>query len=225
MKEKVSLQIRENVVLSYDSIADEFDATRNRKWKEFDLYAKYLKEGFKIADIGCGNGRFLAYLKETLKQFSYTGVDNSKNLLLKAKDKHQETFIEGDMLSLPLQNNEFDATVCIAALHHIPSRELRAKAVQELSRITKEGGIIIVSVWNLFSAKYKKYIWKSRIKSIITLGKFDPRDTFIPWKNEEKMRYYYAFKTSELKQLLEKNQLEILEIEVENNIVAICRKK
>lgn len=224
MNENTAKKLLKKVQKGYNSIADDFDQTRKMKWPEFEIFLPYIKKDDKLSDIGCGNGRLLAYLKEKRK-VEYTGIDNSSELLEHAKKQHKEAnFMIGDMLSLPIKDNTFDTTVSIAALHHIPSKKLREKAVKELGRITKKNGTLIITCWNLFQAKYKKYIWKSRIKSILSLGKYDMRDTFIPWAKSGTNRYYYAFKESELEDLLTKNHLEIIKKQTGRNFLFICKK-
>lgn len=227
---KTAQQILEKVVEDYNSISDEFDRTRQYSWKEFEKFPKYLKEGVQIADIGCGNGRLYNFLQEKLEDFQYIGVDKSPNLIKKAQinfpseKKNAPTFITGDLLEIPLDTASQDIVFCIAAFHHLPSKEFRQRGMKELNRILKQDGILILSNWNLFQPKYKKYIWKSRFKSLLSLGRYSPRDTFIPWSNSGVDRYYYAFKTKELQKLLKKENFQILEEEIDRNIVTICKK-
>jgi len=149
---------------------------------------------------------------------------SAKETLEKAKKEKNAKFIKGDLLKIPLKKESVNVVLEIASLHHIPSKKLREKAIKEVNRVLKKNGIFIVSVWNLSQPKYKKYIKKAFLKSILTLGKYDPRDTFIPWAKKAE-RYYYAFKENELKRLLETHNFEIIEQEKNNNIVFICKKK
>lgn len=223
MREKTAISLLKKVKKDYAKIAEEFDQTRKTKWEEFDNFLKYIKDKNTVTDIGCGNGRFYEFLKQH-KKTKYIGIDNNKKLLEKAKKEKNAKFIKGDLLKIPLKKESVNVVLEIASLHHIPSKELREKAVKEVNRVLKKNGIFIVSVWNLFQPKYKKYIRKAFLKSILSLGKYDPRDTFIPWAKKTE-RYYYAFKENELEKLLKKNGFEILEKEKNNNIVFICRKK
>jgi hypothetical protein len=91
-------------------------------------------------------------------------------------------------------------------------------------RILKEKGTLIITVWNLFQPKYKKYIWKSRLRHILSFGKYDSRDTFIPWGKTGVNRYYYAFKPKEFIKLVD-NKFEIIKEIKGNNLIYICRKK
>ena len=59
--------------------------------KKEDLYlgekfflSKILFEKCTILDIGCAQGGFYKIIKSFLKSFSYTGIDNSEKMILKA---------------------------------------------------------------------------------------------------------------------------------------------
>lgn len=228
MKDKIAKQLLTKVITDYDNIAEEFSQTRQSRWKEFEIFLKYIKNGQKIVDLGCGNGRFYEFLKKNRK-IEYKGIDNSKNLLKLAKSKFKNDsncqFLEGDLLNTNLKTNFSDLVTAIASFHHLPGKNTRKKSLQEIHRILKDKGILIISVWNLFQNKYKKYVWKARLKHILSLGKYDWRDTLIPWGKTDTKRYYYAFKPAELQKLLEENGFKILEKISDNNFVFICRKK
>jgi ubiquinone/menaquinone biosynthesis C-methylase UbiE len=102
-------------------------------------------------------------------------------------------FLEGDMTKIPLEDDFCDVVCAIASFHHVPSDRLRLVALKEMIRIMKSDGVLVLSVWNLFQAKYKKYVIWSYLKWLISFGKFDLRDTFIPWGNSGIRRYYHAF--------------------------------
>ncbi|MBI4235728.1 class I SAM-dependent methyltransferase [Candidatus Peregrinibacteria bacterium] len=229
MQVSTAQKLLKKVKEDYAQIAEEFDQTRRSDWKEFTSFLPYIKNGDKVYDIGCGNGRLYDFLSKNPK-VKYTGFDNNKKLLKLAEKQHQKEegticqFKIGDLLKIPAPSNSADATFTIAALHHIPSVEMRKKAILELTRVTKKNGIVIISVWNLFQPKYKKYIWKSRLRKLISFGKYDSRDTLIPWRKSGVRRYYYAFREPELTKLLSGIGLEILEKIKDNNFVFICRK-
>lgn len=221
MKEKTAKKILIKVKRTYEEIAEDFAKTRNEAWPEFGKFQKHVKSHFKVLDLGCGNGR----LFEFLRPIDYTGIDSSENLLKEAKKRYPDvSFVNGDMLEIPLKDNEFDMVFCIAALHHIPSKNLRKKAVSEIKRVLKKDGILILTIWNLFQKKYIKYLFKSFVIWLLTLGKYDWNDTFIPWGKDKIPRYYHAFTKKELLKLLKKD-FEIQKLDVFNNILAICKKR
>ncbi|KAL1459700.1 hypothetical protein WDU94_011657, partial [Cyamophila willieti] len=52
-----------------------------------------------------------------------------------------------DNLNLPFRDESFDAVLSIAVIHHFTTTERRVVALQELTRVLRIGGRIIISVW------------------------------------------------------------------------------
>lgn len=224
MQEKTARHILKKVVKDYSSISKDFSRTRHSHWTEFESFLPYIKNGMKIADLACGNGRFYDYINRLVK-IDYLGIDNNKKLLQLAGKKHQKAkFIYGDLLNLPIEKEQIDLIVSIAALHHIPTKKLKLKALKEMIRVLKKNSVAIITVWNLFQKKYKKYVWFSRFKHIVSFGKYESRDTFIPWGKTGTKRYYYAFKANELEKLAKEAGFTIISQEIGKNIVLICKK-
>lgn len=218
-------KILKKVIADYDRIAGEFDTSRQYNWPEFQSLDDILFENMEIADIGCGNGRLNKYLETKLKNYNYTGVEKSKKLLtLAQKNNPNQKFIEGDILSIPLKDNKFQLTASIAVIHHLPSPNLRKKSIEELERITEKNGKVFLTVWNLNQPKYKKYLHLALIRSIITLGYYHPRDTFIPWGKTGVKRYYYAFKEKEIEKIIEQSGLKIIKKIKDRNFGYLCQK-
>ncbi len=222
MKPQFAHKILDQVKLDYDTIASEFSATRQAPWEEFKLFKPYIPAGSTLADIGCGNGRLIPSVP---KDCQYTGIDISQNLISQAQQAFPEKrFLLGSLLDIPLESGSINTTLCIASLHHIPSKELREKAVDELLRITKPGGYLIITVWNLWQRKYLKFIIKA-LRGKITFGDLEYNDLFIPWNNKV-LRYYHAFTKGELTRLLRK-KCKIIDVAIESkhNIIIICQKE
>ena len=50
----------------YETVAIDFDATRQQAWAGWERLLPYLHAPLSILDIGCGNGRFGAFLAERI---------------------------------------------------------------------------------------------------------------------------------------------------------------
>lgn len=217
MKDETARELLNKVKLDYALISEEFAHTREDVWPEFEHFKKYIKKSDAITDAGCGSGRLLKMLGENT---NYTGVDNNENLLAEAKKRFGENkFILGDILEIPLNNSSQDVVFSIAALHHIPSKGLRKKSFREIHRILKPGGILIITVWDLFQKKHILKIMKSLFSS-----KYDYKDIFIKWGNTGVKRYYHAFTPGEIKKLLNQTGFGIIETFYTKNICIIARK-
>ena len=79
----------------YDAQAEKFVSTRRKHRPEFEHLLAAIpvkKRGkLKVLEIGCGGGRFAAYLAESYEgKIDYTGIDISGNLLEKAQEAYPE---------------------------------------------------------------------------------------------------------------------------------------
>jgi ubiquinone/menaquinone biosynthesis C-methylase UbiE len=138
MKKEYAQYLLNKTKEDYNLISEEFSRTRWFVWEETKfLFSDYVKEGDRVLDIGCGNGRYFELLK--IKNASYVGIDNSKNLIEEAKKKYPEAdFKVADALDLPFNDNSFDKVYSIAVLHNVPSKELRAQFLKEAHRVLKD---------------------------------------------------------------------------------------
>jgi len=228
MNKKTITQLLRKVEKDYNIISKDFSKTRQAPWPEFNRFKPYLKPNINILDLGCGNGRLLTFLEPYIKKLKlkYLGIDLSNELIKEAKKQFpNQYFIQGSQLEIPQEKNSTDQIWSIAAFHHIPSKQLRLKSLQEMHRVLKPKGLLIITNWNLFQAKYKKHLYKAIWRSIKTLGNYEPTDLLIPWAKTGINRYYHAFTKRELKKLFKKAGFEIIEEFHTHNLCYICRKK
>ena len=100
----------------YDSIADDYDITREAATqREIDALSRSLEGCRSVLDVGVGTGRFALPLAQL--GFEVTGVDVSRRMLAKAKEKGLERLLLGDAYSLPFADKSFDAAIIIHVLH------------------------------------------------------------------------------------------------------------
>jgi SAM-dependent methyltransferase len=117
-----------------------------------DFILRYLKSDDRVLDTGCGPGRFSISVARAGGRV--TALDISDKQLEIAKHKIAEAgqidkieqFIEGDICDLSMfEDAQFDMVICFGgALSYVC--EKRQKAAAELIRVTKRGGVILVSV-------------------------------------------------------------------------------
>jgi ubiquinone/menaquinone biosynthesis C-methylase UbiE len=100
-----------------------------------------------ILDVGAGSGDFVAVLKDVFPKAKITGVDPDSESLNEAARRYTDcTFIEMRGEHLEFADNSFDLASISMALHHLPDIQ---KALNEMKRVVKPGGWIIVN--ELFS--------------------------------------------------------------------------
>lgn len=205
MDEKRALSIIDITKKTYDLIAEDFSDTRNRVWPEMKvLVDKYVKTGGKILDIGCGNGRLVQVLPDDIE---YLGIDGSEGLVTEAnKIKNNIDFRVLDILELEkLGEDKFNIIFMFAVFNHLPSEKLRLKVLEDIKKLLKPGGLLMMTNWNLWQLGKKKSVWKHGLK----------RDVITHWQSGDRNRkgdlYYRAFTKQELNKLFKQVGFEILE--------------
>ena len=183
---------------AYETFADEFHTTRLKPWHEVIELASAIRDGARILDLGCGNGRLLKGLPKV--NFTYTGIDANEYLLARAREEFPEhTFQKTALEEIALAPESYDAIFCIATFHHLTTREDRVRLLKECHTALVSKGALIMTVWNLWQPKYGKYFFAK------WWDKVSWNDFFIPWGPKEKRtwRYYHAFTAGELRGLLQ----------------------
>jgi ubiquinone/menaquinone biosynthesis C-methylase UbiE len=238
MKLEAAKKILEETKAGYNQIAEHFSVTRIWPWKVMESFFSYLKPDHKILDIGCGNGRLYEAIKD--KKIEYAGIDNSEQLIEKAREKHQSVVFQiADALSLPFEDGKFDHVFMMAVLPHIPSPELQLGALKNAYRILKPGGYLFITCWNLWQPKILWKNFKNRIKNPRLYRGLGWQDFLITWRNSQRnilsQRFYHAFTKKELNKILEKAGFKVEQIYYEYkgeksnwlkgfNLVAIAKK-
>jgi alkylated DNA repair protein alkB family protein 8 len=80
----------------YEKIAEHFSDTRHSPWPKIARFLRDLPKGSLVADVGCGNGKYLGINQDIFK----TGSDRSFNLAAIAKERGHSVIV-CDVLNLP----------------------------------------------------------------------------------------------------------------------------
>ena len=174
---------RGEVAAAFDAIADEFDASRTRPWRETLQFETALPRAATVLDLGCGNGRNLAVFSE--RGHVVVGLDASAGLLACAAKRGRRGLVRGDVIALPFSDASFDAVHTVAALHHLPSEGERRQSAAEVSRVLRPGGLALFSVWAHEQDRFA----------------FGPADVDVPWRRSDGRvvpRFYHLFREGEL---------------------------
>lgn len=150
---------------------------------------------------------------------TYLGIDTSKKLIALNHKKynirsHQflnpfisASFKVGDGLKIKYRNR-FDYVICLAVLHHMPSKELQLKFLKNIHQALKPKGQALISVWNRWQPKYQfnnlTIQQSNNVLDSINSQDLDKYDTIVPWRNSGKFRYIHTFTATELKELAQK---------------------
>ena len=118
-----------------------------------------IKRNSKILDAGCGTG----LVAETLNDMKFNniiGLDYSVDMLKIAKSKkiYKKLIQESLSKKTTLRSNQFDVVLCTGVL---TSGHVGAKAINELIRVTKDRGYLILSI---AESIYEKLGFKNEIE-------------------------------------------------------------
>jgi ubiquinone/menaquinone biosynthesis C-methylase UbiE len=196
-------------------------SSNQKPWSNVKQFLNDIEPYSLVADIGCGNGKYLE-INQNILSF---GVDRSNNLLSIASSKHSSSqILLSDNLYLPFRDNLFDAVLSIGVLHHFSTQKRRIKAINELVRILRPNGKIMLYVWAMeqksreFTSQdilvplkidkqiemlTKKYFHNVKLPDEFKIRKFpfsSYENTFKLVSNEK--RYYHVFRENELDDLI-----------------------
>lgn len=109
----------------------------------------------KVLDVGCGNGYVLSnYAKEGADVY---GVDITEKGIELCHKRFELLNLKGNFQvanaeELPFADETFDCVCSMGVLHHVPNTK---KAVQEIQRVLKKNGKLIVMFYYKDSALYQ----------------------------------------------------------------------
>ncbi len=153
-------------------------------------FTQHIEPGGLILDAGCGSGRDSRLLTE--RRFNVIGVDLSEELLKIAQQTNPKTqFICADIKELPFKDNYFDGVWCSAVLLHLETIEDVKKALKEMYRVLKPGGIIFIGV--------KKQLGKNKTE-------------YVKDKDTREPRFFRYFTKKEIEDLLKEVGFRVLGI-------------
>jgi SAM-dependent methyltransferase len=103
--------------------------------------------GKDVLECGCGTGLLL----ERIAGFAHhaTGIDLSPGMLDKARARGLDVY-EASVTDIPFESERFDVTCSFKVLAHV---EAVQRAVSEMVRVTKPGGVILAELYNALSLR------------------------------------------------------------------------
>lgn len=121
-------------------MAREYDEETSDFWERFpvSIFKKFRESvSGKILDLGSGPGREGLILKKS--GLEVVCLDASEEMVKITRQKGLES-IQADLMKIPIEDQFFDGVWAYTSLLHIPRNDL-PKALKEISRVLKEGGI------------------------------------------------------------------------------------
>ncbi len=191
---------------------------KRRKKYVFDLLDTLPKGRVNRAlDVGCGAGE---YMKELLKRGIYTtGIDTSEGMLRNSERTLEKldnwSLLHGDIEDIPIQKEVIDMTLCIGVLPYLLEDN---KALQELNRVVKPSGYLIITASNWFCMDHYHTLMKAWIGDLFgkksEIEEFQPGISYTsPWflKNSSSNYRFKAYNLRAFNQLMESHGFRLVD--------------
>lgn len=196
----------ENVKHIYNKISKKFSQTRYKPWKSTKQFMESLKDGSEVTEVGIGNGKNNCNPNVTLR-----GIDISEEQVAICINRGIDARV-GDACCLPYEDCSADALLSVATIHHLSTVKRRKKAIEEMIRICRPNGKIMIECWADTEPKFKKSISVIDYQKTKTieddekeLSYYTDHDRMVSFQNpngEIHYRYYHFFTKDDFTDLL-----------------------
>lgn len=166
------------VVSRFDGQAQRYHARYREKTgsghsfrvREQRVYELFDKPGGTVLDIGCGPGITVNHLVGQGCRFH--GVDLSEEMIDECRREFghlpSTCFSVGRVERIEYPNGFFDAVICMGVLEYL---EDDTPAVQEMARVLKPGGTLIVTMPNRVSPfrLWRRWVFRPTVRAFLAL--------------------------------------------------------
>ena len=128
-----------------------------------------------IVDICTGTGTLLLYLADKSSESRVIGIDFSRGMLKKAKEKTKNKnniyLIEADVANMPLKNEICDKIICSHAFYELKGMD-QIKLLKEVQRVMNAEGSFLIMEHEVPKNPFIKLLFYIRIFSMGTKTAF-----------------------------------------------------
>ncbi|MBI4393292.1 MAG: class I SAM-dependent methyltransferase [Euryarchaeota archaeon] len=209
------MQFKDSVAV-WERIAPSYAASRRKPWPQVEAFIAKLPTGGLFLDLGCGGGRHSAPLARAGRAIA---VDSARAMLHEARTAAgrggvSPHLVQASATALPFKFDLFDGVIFIAALHNIPGRFERRKALDELALVMRPGSEALVTVW-LRPASVRNEATEDATGQSPLVG--EAGDAMAPWNHDGRReeRFYHFYSVAELDEDLRSVGLRALEVREE----------
>ena len=107
------------------------------------LFPAFSEKSFRLLDFGCGVGNLYGQVADFFPTAVYTGVDPSKDSILKARSRYQGDVDFQEHDSEEWETNGYDLIFSAGVFHHIPHAE-HTELIHKLSSLLNQGGRLVI---------------------------------------------------------------------------------
>lgn len=165
-----------NIEKYYNKFNEEHRLTTRHGIVEFSVSMEHIhriignRKNLKILDVGAGTGRYSVELCH--EGHEVTAVELVKRNLEVIRSKHEKIKTwQGNAMDLHfLEEKKFDLVICFGPMYHLHTEEERLKALEEIKRVTKPGGIVFCAYIMNEYAVLKYCFGENKIEEVLEKG-------------------------------------------------------
>jgi demethylmenaquinone methyltransferase/2-methoxy-6-polyprenyl-1,4-benzoquinol methylase len=124
----------------YDFITRVFSYGMDRRWKRQGVAMAAMPERPVVLDLACGTGDFSKLVTERSPKALTIAADLTHGMLQLARSSGVQDAVCADAMTLPFSDGAFDCVFIGYGLRNFPRLE---KAVAEIERVTRPGGLLV----------------------------------------------------------------------------------
>lgn len=163
---------------------------------KFYSFASQFVRDLSVVDLGCGSG-YGAKILHKRGAIKVCGYDASKPAIKFAQKNFSDygDFRRANILNLyPIKDNSFEVALCSEVLEHVKEYNKEMLALEEMKRVTKKGGLVIIGTPNSELLKdhgftygeINSLISKYFLDFVIFENAFISTDSFEKWEARRK---------------------------------------
>lgn len=101
--------------------------------------------GDHLLELGAGSGAATAALRERVARVTSLEYDSPAVARLRERNacRPGSSLLQGDAANLPFQDSTFSSAIAILMLHHLTCRERQDRALGEIYRVLRPGGVFL----------------------------------------------------------------------------------
>jgi len=133
-----------------------------KRWidEEKIFLRKEIKKDSKVLDVGCGDGRSMKDIIDITQNIIGIDIDNSAVLFAKKEFKEYPNInvLKANAKKMPFSDSCFDFVICMTSF--VNFGEDKYNGLNEIKRVLKENGKIIMSVFNEDAFEERMNVYK-----------------------------------------------------------------
>ncbi len=183
----------DDVARRYDITNEILSAGQATRWRKAVVKAVDPQPGEKILDLAAGTGTSTRPFKDA--GADPIACDFSPGMIEVGRERQPDlTFVEGDAMDLPFEDNQFDVTTISFGLRNIADPH---KGLREMIRVTKPGGRLVVCEFShptneVIRKGYLEYLMKA-LPEVAKATSSNPEayvylaESIVAWPNQEEL--------------------------------------